>query len=150
MSRGHWPRTCCSRLRMTATAWCRINSLVCGLSLLRWSCTMRPSSLKASLMSRTRRRSRALLAILRSFSRSAFCSGVRSSSSLLLWDEREATFSNGVGEKKVVNVICVCFQSRQGLFPSQALDLGRIFPSTWACNCFRWPWQPTPKPFRFS
>lgn len=80
----HSPLTCCSRLRMTATAWCSMSSLVWGLSLFRWSCTMRPSSLKASLMSRTRSRSRALLAILRSRSRSIFCSGVRSSSSLLL------------------------------------------------------------------
>ncbi len=85
--RCDWPRTCCSRLRMTATAWCRMSSLVWGLSLFRCSCTMRPSSLKASLMSRTRRRSRALLAMRRSFSRSSFCSGVRSSSSLLLWAE---------------------------------------------------------------
>ena len=42
---------------------------------------MRPSSLKASLMSRTRSRSRALFATLRSFSRSAFTSTGRSSSS---------------------------------------------------------------------
>lgn len=71
---------------------------------------MRPSSLKASLMSRTRRRSRALLAILRSFSRSAFCSGVRSSSSLLLGDKRDATFSNGVGKKEISKL--VLFSSR--------------------------------------
>lgn len=78
------PRTCCSRLRMTATAWCRISNFVWGLSLFRCSWTILPSSLNASLMSRTRRRSRALLAILRSLSLSIFCSGVRSSSSLLL------------------------------------------------------------------
>ncbi|TNN78915.1 hypothetical protein EYF80_010841 [Liparis tanakae] len=50
----------------------------------RCSCTILPSSLNASLMSRTRRRSRALFAIRRSRSRSIFCSGDRSSSSLLL------------------------------------------------------------------
>ena len=72
---------------MTDTAWCRMSSLVWGFSLLRCSCHMRPSSLKASLMSRTRSRSRALLATRRSFSRSAFCSGGRrsSSSSSGLW-----------------------------------------------------------------
>lgn len=85
----HSPLTCCSKLRMTATAWCKIRSFVWGLSLFRWSCTIRPNSLNASLMSRTRRRSRALLAIRLSFSRSAFCSGVRSSSSLLLGDKKE-------------------------------------------------------------
>lgn len=79
-----WPLTCCSRLRITATAWCRTSSLVCGFSLFRCSWHMWPSSLKASLMSRTRRRSRALLAILLSRSRSAFCSGLRSSSSWIL------------------------------------------------------------------
>lgn len=79
-----WPLTCCSRLRITATAWCSTSSLVCGFSLFRCSWHMWPSSLKASLMSRTRRRSRALLAILRSRSRSAFCSGLRSSSSWIL------------------------------------------------------------------
>ncbi|TNN87493.1 hypothetical protein EYF80_002210 [Liparis tanakae] len=47
----------------------------------RCSWHMRPSSLKASLMSRTLRRSRELLDILLSRSRSAFCSGFRSSSS---------------------------------------------------------------------
>lgn len=85
---------------MTATAWCKIRSLVWGLSLFRWSCTIRPNSLKASLMSRTRRRSRALLAILLSFSLSAFCSGVRSSSSLLLGDKRNTSFSNDVENKE--------------------------------------------------
>jgi len=85
----NWPRTCCSRLRMTATAWCRISNLVWGLSLFRCSCTILPSSLNASLMSRTRRRSRALFAIRRSRSLSIFCSGDRSSSSLLLrWPMR--------------------------------------------------------------
>lgn len=85
---------------MTATAWCKIRSLVWGLSLFRWSCTIRPNSLKASLMSRTRRRSRALLAIRLSFSLSAFCSGVRSSSSLLLGDKRNTSFSNDVEDKQ--------------------------------------------------
>lgn len=56
-------------------------NLVCCFSLLRWSWTMRPSSLKASLMSRTRSRSRVLFANLRPFSRSAFISTGRSSSS---------------------------------------------------------------------
>lgn len=79
-----WPLTCCSRLSMTATAWWRISSFVCGFSLFRCSWHMRPSSLKASLMSRTLKRSRALLAILLSRSRSAFCSGLRSSSSVIL------------------------------------------------------------------
>lgn len=136
----HWPRTCCSRLRMTATAWWRIRSLVWGLSLLRWSCTMRPSSLKASLMSRTRRRSRALLAILRSFSRSAFCSGVRSSSSLLLWDKRDATFSNGVGKKKVSTLLCF-LPEFSGKFSILCHVFGRIFISTWPWDWFRWLWQ---------
>lgn len=127
----HWPRTCCSRLRMTATAWWRIRSLVWGLSLFRWSCTMRPSSLKASLMSRTRRRSRALLAILRSFSRSAFCSGVRSSSSLLLWDKRDATFSNGVGKKKVST-----------LFSSRVFrELFHLMPRLWQNFYIHWTLQ---------
>lgn len=57
---------------------------------------MRPSSLKASLMSRTLRRSRALLAILLSRSRSAFCSGFRSSSSVRLWKEPSFTVGTGV------------------------------------------------------
>lgn len=79
-----WPLTCCSRLRMTVTAWWRMSSLVWGFSLFKCSWHMRPSSLNASLMSRTRSLSRALLAILLSRSRSAFCSGFRSSSSLTL------------------------------------------------------------------
>lgn len=86
---GHWPLTCCSRLSMTATAWWRMSSLVWGFSLFRCSWHMRPSSLKASLMSRTLRRSRALLALLLSRSRSAFCSGFRSSSSVILWETIE-------------------------------------------------------------
>lgn len=52
---------------------------------------MWPSSLKASLMSLTRRRSRALLAILLSRSRSAFCSGLRSSSSWILQHQKQWT-----------------------------------------------------------
>lgn len=94
----NWPRTCCSRLRMTATAWCRISNLVWGLSLFRCSWTILPSSLNASLMSRTRRRSRALLAILRSLSLSIFCSGDRSSSSLLLrWPMMRMSRNRGRG-----------------------------------------------------
>lgn len=81
---GHGPLTCCSKLSMTATAWWRMSSFVWGFSLFRCSWHMRPSSLNASLMSRTLRRSRALLAILLSRSRSAFCSGFRSSSSVML------------------------------------------------------------------
>ncbi len=76
-----WPLTCCSKLRMTLTAWCRMRSLVWGLSWLRCSWHILPSSLNASLMSRTLRRSRALLATRRSLSRSIFTSGGRSSSS---------------------------------------------------------------------
>lgn len=86
---SHWPLTCCSKLSMTATAWWRMSSLVWGFSLFRCSWHIRPSSLKASLMSRTLRRSRALLAILLSRSRSAFCSGFRSSSSVMLWEREE-------------------------------------------------------------
>lgn len=78
------PLTCCSRLRMTATAWWRMRSFVWGFSLFKWSWHIRPSSLNASLISRTRRRSLALLAIRLSFSLSIFCSGFRSSSSLVL------------------------------------------------------------------
>lgn len=82
---GMWcadqPLTCCSKLRMTLTAWCRMTSLVWGLSWLRCSWHILPSSLNASLMSRTLRRSRALLATRRSFSRSILTSGGRSSSS---------------------------------------------------------------------
>lgn len=77
----HWPRTCCSRLSITLTACCSTINLVCGFSWLRWSWHMRPSSLKASLMSRTRSRSRVLFAILLTFSRSALISTGRSSSS---------------------------------------------------------------------
>lgn len=67
-----------------------MSSLVWGFSLFRCSWHMRPSSLKASLMSRTLRRSRALLAILLSRSRSAFCSGFRSSSSVILWRRKSS------------------------------------------------------------
>lgn len=77
----NWPRTCCSKLRMTLTAWCRMRSLVWGLSWLRCSWHILPSSLNASLMSRTLRRSRALLATRRSRSRSNLTSGGTSSSS---------------------------------------------------------------------
>lgn len=80
---------------MTATAWWRMSSFVWGFSLFRCIWHIRPSSLKASLMSRTLRRSRALLAILLSRSRSAFCSGFRSSSSVRLW--REHSFTAGAG-----------------------------------------------------
>lgn len=94
----HWPLTCCSKLRITATAWWRTSSLVCGFSLFRCSWHMWPSSLKASLMSRTRRRSRELLAILLSRSRSAFCSGLRSSSSRMLRHEQRKPTGKGVAE----------------------------------------------------
>lgn len=58
-----------------------MRSLVWGLSWLRCSWHILPSSLNASLMSRTLRRSRALLATRRSRSRSIFTSGGTSSSS---------------------------------------------------------------------
>ena len=82
------PLTCCSRLRMTATAWWRIRSFVWGFSLFKWSWHIRPSSLNASLISRTRKRSLALLAIRLSFSLSIFCSGFKSSSSLVLLETK--------------------------------------------------------------
>lgn len=81
---GALPRTCLSRLRMTCTACCRMISLVCALSLFRCSWHMRPSSRKASLMSRTRTLSRALLARRRSRSRCSFSSTVKHSSDTLL------------------------------------------------------------------
>lgn len=77
------PRTCCSRPRITCTACCRISSLVCALSDLRCSWHMRPSSRKASLMSRTRTRSRALLAMRLSRSLRSFSSRDSTSSVLL-------------------------------------------------------------------
>ncbi len=48
------PRTCCSRVVIRLTAFCRTASFVSGL--LGWRCivTMLPNSLNASLMSRTR------------------------------------------------------------------------------------------------
>ena len=49
---------------ITWTACCRIVNFVCGLSDFVCIWHMRPSSLKASLISRTRNRSRALLARL--------------------------------------------------------------------------------------
>lgn len=87
------PLTCCSRLRMTATAWWRIRSFVWGFSLFKWSWHIRPSSLNASLISRTRKRSLALLAIRLSFSLSIFCSGFKSSSSLVLLENKVTTMS---------------------------------------------------------
>lgn len=48
------PRTCCSKLVITSTAWCKILSFVWAFSALRCIWHIRPSSLKASLMSRTR------------------------------------------------------------------------------------------------
>ena len=80
---GRLPRTCCSRPRMTCTACCRMSSLVCALSDLRCSWHMRPSSRKASLMSRTRTRSRALLAMRLSRSLRSFSSRDSTSSVLL-------------------------------------------------------------------
>lgn len=55
-------------------------SLVWALSPRRCTCTIRPSSLNASLMSRTRTLSRTLLAERRSRSRFSFSSAVRFSS----------------------------------------------------------------------
>lgn len=57
---GQWvgyeyrPRTCCSRAVITFTACCRIMSLVKGWLDPDWRDTISPSSLNASLMSRTR------------------------------------------------------------------------------------------------
>jgi len=85
------PLTSCSSCSMTWTAWWRMVSLVWGLSWFMWIWTMWPSSLKASLMSRTLRRSRALLAILRSFSRFSRSSAGRSSSSLFAPTLRSTT-----------------------------------------------------------
>lgn len=48
------PRTCCSRVVITFTACCRIMSLVKGWLDPDWRDTISPSSLNASLMSRTR------------------------------------------------------------------------------------------------
>lgn len=74
------PRTCFSRPSMTWTACCRMISLVWALSLCRWTWHILPSSLKASLMSRTRTLSLALLASRRSRSLCSFSSAVRFSS----------------------------------------------------------------------
>lgn len=74
------PRTCFSRPSMTWTACCRMTSLVWALSLCRWTWHILPSSLKASLMSRTRILSLALLASRRSRSLCSFSSAVRFSS----------------------------------------------------------------------
>lgn len=74
------PRTCFSRPRMTWTACCRMTSLVWALSLCRWTWHILPSSLKASLISRTRTLSLALLARRRSRSLCSFSSAVRFSS----------------------------------------------------------------------
>lgn len=74
------PRTCCSRPRMTCTACCRMTSFVWALSLCRWTWHILPSSLKASLISRTRILSLALLARRRSRSLCSFSSAVRFSS----------------------------------------------------------------------
>ena len=51
---GKIPRTWDSRLVIILTACCKMVSLVWGLSLCEWTDTIRPSSLNASLMSRTR------------------------------------------------------------------------------------------------
>lgn len=74
------PRTCFSRPSMTWTACWRMISLVWALSLCRWTWHILPSSLKASLMSRTRTLSLALLARRRSRSLCSFSSAVRFSS----------------------------------------------------------------------
>lgn len=92
---------------MTLTAWCRMRSLVWGLSWLRCSWHILPSSLNASLMSRTLRRSRALLATRRSLSRSIFTSGGRSSSSSLSWlvtnRDKEIKLCAGRNSKQTIN-----------------------------------------------
>ena len=51
---GHIPRTCCSRAVMRVTACCRTPSLVCGFSACSCNAIIRPSSLNASFISRTR------------------------------------------------------------------------------------------------
>ncbi|VDP45240.1 unnamed protein product [Schistosoma margrebowiei] len=51
---NYLPRTCCSKLVINETACCKIVSLVCGRSLFKCIMHMRPSSLNASLISRTR------------------------------------------------------------------------------------------------
>lgn len=91
------PRTCCSRPRITCTACCRISSLVCALSDLRCSWHMRPSSRKASLMSRTRTRSRALLAIRLSRSLRSFSSRDSTSSVLLGHSTEPPSGGGGAG-----------------------------------------------------
>lgn len=48
------PLTCCSRVMITSTAMFRMPSFVCGLSDFRWVLHIRPSSFRASLMSRIR------------------------------------------------------------------------------------------------
>ncbi len=54
VSRAVLPLTCCFRLVIMDTACCKIDNLVCGLSFWRCKEVMRPNSLKASLISRTR------------------------------------------------------------------------------------------------
>ena len=73
-----------SRLLITSTAMLRMPSFVCGLSPLFGFSIMhtRPSSFNASLISRMRIRSRALLENRRSFSLTYLTSGSRLSSSL--------------------------------------------------------------------
>lgn len=46
------PLTCCSRLRMTATAWMKNKEFCLGFFTFKWSWHIRPSSLNASLISR--------------------------------------------------------------------------------------------------
>jgi len=74
-------RTCCSSCMMTSTAMLRMPSLVCGLSDFKCVMHMRPNSLSASLISRIRILSLALLACRLSFSLTTFTSGSASSSS---------------------------------------------------------------------
>jgi len=101
------------------------------------------------LMSRTRRRSRALFAILRSFSRSAFCSGVRSSSSLLLWDRRDATFSNGVGKKKVSKLVLFSSRAFRGRVHLQLLSVAEFYIHL-NSGLLKWWWQSIHETFGFS
>lgn len=98
---GTLPRTCCSRPRMTCTACCRISSLVCALSDLRCSWHMRPSSRKASFMSRTRTRSRALLAMRLSRSLRSFSSKDSTSSVLLGHSTGPPLVTGGAGYGRV-------------------------------------------------
>lgn len=98
------PRTWCSSVVITSTAWCKMVSLVCDFSALRWIWHILPSSLNASLMSLTRTRSRALLAWRLSFSFSALISGGSSSSAELLPIEQEAELWKSEQKRKKMKI----------------------------------------------